>query len=59
MRDSGADLIMLEMMIDILRMLAVPDGAQKDRLPVWVGLSCAPDTEGIALFSDLPAILTN
>ncbi|MEM7301479.1 MAG: homocysteine S-methyltransferase family protein [Pseudomonadota bacterium] len=46
MRDAGADLIMLEMMIEVPRMLAVLDGAVTSGLPVWVGLSCAPDFEG-------------
>lgn len=47
MRNAGADLIMLEMMIDVPRMLVVLDGAKDGGLPVWVGLSCAPDTDGI------------
>ncbi len=46
MRDAGADLIMLEMMIETPRMLAVLAGAKESGLPVWVGVSCAPDTEG-------------
>lgn len=46
MRDAGADLIMLEMMIEIPRMLAVLRGAMTSGLPVWVGLSCAPDADG-------------
>ena len=46
MRDAGADLIMLEMMIEIPRMLAVLEGAQASGLPVWAGLSCAPDSSG-------------
>ncbi|MEM7462447.1 MAG: homocysteine S-methyltransferase family protein [Pseudomonadota bacterium] len=47
MAEAGADLIMLEMMIDIPRMLAVLSGVQQSKLPVWVGLSCAPDTNGL------------
>ncbi|MEM9319745.1 MAG: homocysteine S-methyltransferase family protein [Pseudomonadota bacterium] len=46
MRDAGADLIMLEMMVEIPRMLAVLEGARSSGLPVWVGLSCAPDGNG-------------
>ncbi|MEM9850677.1 MAG: homocysteine S-methyltransferase family protein [Pseudomonadota bacterium] len=46
MRDAGADLIMLEMMIDVPRMLAVLRGAQASGLPVWAGLSCAPADTG-------------
>ncbi len=46
MREAGADLIMLEMMIEIPRMLAVLEGAESSGLPVWVGLSCAPDADG-------------
>ena len=46
MRNAGADLIMLEMMVDIPRMLAVLDGAKESGLPVWVGLSCVPNTDG-------------
>ena len=46
MKDAGADLIMLEMMIDVPRMLAVYEGAKASNLPIWVGLSCEPDGEG-------------
>ena len=46
MRDAGADLIMLEMMIEVPRILAVLEGASSSGLPVWVGLSCAPDADG-------------
>ena len=46
MERAGADLIMLEMMIEIPRMLAVLEGAQTSGLPVWVGFSCAPDING-------------
>ena len=38
MRQVGADLIMLEMMIEIPRMLAVLEGAETSTLPVWVGI---------------------
>ncbi len=40
---AGADLLMLEMMVDIERMLVTLDAAQSSGLPVWVGLSCALD----------------
>ena len=46
MRDAGADLIMLEMMINIERMLAVLAGANVSGLPIWAGLSCAPRPDG-------------
>ncbi len=47
MQAAGADLIMLEMMIEIPRMLAVLEGAQSSGLPVWVGVSCAPGPDGV------------
>ena len=47
MRETGADLILLEMMIDIPRMLSVLKGARKSNLPIWVGLSCEPDAKGV------------
>ncbi len=40
MAAAGADLLMLEMMVEIDRMLAVLDGAQQSGLPVWIGVSC-------------------
>ncbi len=43
MAEAGADLLMLEMMVDIDRMLVTLDAAQASGLPVWVGLSCKPD----------------
>lgn len=43
MRDGGADLLMLEMMIDINRMRATLDGAATSGLPVWVGLTCGSE----------------
>lgn len=46
MKRAGADLIMLEMMIEIPRMLAVLRGAKTSDLPVWVGFTCAPDVNG-------------
>jgi homocysteine S-methyltransferase len=41
---AGADLLMLEMMIDIDRMLVTLEAAQTSGLPVWVGLTCEPDS---------------
>ena len=46
MAAAGADLIMLEMMMDVERMLIVLAAAQKTGLPVWVGFSCAIDRKG-------------
>jgi S-methylmethionine-dependent homocysteine/selenocysteine methylase len=46
MADAGADLLMLEMMVDIDRMLVTLEAAQTSGLPVWVGFSCEPDTNG-------------
>ncbi|MDJ0824017.1 MAG: homocysteine S-methyltransferase family protein [Rhodobacter sp.] len=46
MAGAGADLIMLEMMVEVPRMLAVLNGAKTSGLPVWVGLSCAPGANG-------------
>lgn len=47
MKEAGADLIMLEMMIDIDRMKAVFQGATASGLPIWAGLSCATDKDGV------------
>lgn len=47
MKEASADLIMLEMMIEIDRMCAVYEGAAKSELPIWVGLSCAPNADGV------------
>lgn len=46
MANAGADLLMLEMMVDIDSMLVTLDAAQTSGLPVWVGLSCKPDPSG-------------
>ncbi len=46
MAEAGADLLMLEMMVDIESMLVTHEAAQASGLPVWVGLSCAPDSSG-------------
>jgi S-methylmethionine-dependent homocysteine/selenocysteine methylase len=47
MADAGADLIMLEMMADVERMLIMLAAAQKSGLPVWVGFSCQIDEQGM------------
>lgn len=44
---AGADLFMLEMMIDIDRMLILLDAAHATGLPVWVGFTCAPNSDGV------------
>ena len=43
---AGADLFILEMMIDIDRMMILLDAARSTGLPVWVGFTCAPDAQG-------------
>jgi len=40
MTDAGADLLILEMMVDIDRMLITLEASKETNLPVWVGLSC-------------------
>ncbi len=44
---AGADLIMLEMMVDVERTLISLAAAQKSGLPVWVGFSCRLDELGV------------
>ncbi len=46
MAEAGADLLMLEMMVDIDRMLVTLEAARTSGLPVWVGLTCEPDRTG-------------
>ena len=46
MAEAGADLLMLEMMVDIDSMLVVLEAAQTSGLPVWVGLSCERNVSG-------------
>ena len=38
--DAGADLLVLEMMVDIDRMMITLEASLETKLPVWVGLSC-------------------
>lgn len=45
--DAGAELFMLEMMIDIDRMLILLDAALSTGLPVWVGFTCEPNDQGV------------
>ena len=47
MKQAGADLLMLEMMVDIRRMLVTLEAAQSSGLPVWTGLSCEPKADGV------------
>ncbi|MEM7060915.1 MAG: homocysteine S-methyltransferase family protein [Pseudomonadota bacterium] len=47
MADAGADLLMLEMMVGIDRMLVTLEAAQSSGLPVWPGLSCMPNEDGV------------
>ena len=46
MKEAGADLLMLEMMVDIDRMKVTIEAAQSSYLPVWAGLTCEPDDNG-------------
>lgn len=52
MADAGADLLVLEMCIDIERMLAVLDPALQSGLPVWVGLTCRLGENSKVLLAD-------
>ncbi len=45
-KNAGADLIILEMMGEIDRMLVTIEAATEVGLPVWVGLSCQPNALG-------------
>ena len=52
MAEAGADLLMLEMMVDIDRMVVTLEAAQSSGLPVWVGLTCEPDAAGTMCLSN-------
>ena len=52
MAEAGADLLMLEMMIEIDRMVAVLDAALESGLPVWVGVTCRLDEDSNVLLED-------
>jgi homocysteine S-methyltransferase len=56
MAEAGADLIILEMMVDVERMLILLDSAQKTGLPVWVGFSCDLDEGGVPRLLDGPTL---
>ncbi len=43
MRNAGAELLILEMMVDIPRMTATLEGASTAELPIWVGFSLGPE----------------
>ena len=43
MKNAGSDLLILEMMVDIERMVVTLESAQVAGLPVWVGFSCKLD----------------
>ena len=57
MAKADADLIMLEMMDDVERLLAIVDSAQASELPVWVGFSCRPDEQGMMRLLAGPPLL--
>ena len=46
MAESGADLLMLEMMIDIEQMMVTYEAAKSSGLPTWIGLTCEADDKG-------------
>ena len=52
MADAGADLLMLEMMVGIDRMVVTLEAAQSSGLPVWVGLTCEPNDAGTMCLTD-------
>ncbi len=43
LRDAGAELLSLEMMVDMARMTATLDAAATVDLPIWVGFSIGPE----------------
>ena len=45
-KKNGVDLLILEMMEDIKRMMVTLEGAKNVNLPIWVGLSCKKDSFG-------------
>ena len=46
MAESGADLLMLEMMIDIEQMMVTYEAAKSSGLPTWIGITCVADYKG-------------
>lgn len=51
MAEGGCDLIMLEMLIDIDRLLACIDGTLASGLPVWAGISLEPKNGEMCLLN--------
>jgi len=49
MARTGADLLMLEMMVDIDRMLVTFEAAETAGLPVWIGMTCEADDDDVRL----------
>ena len=43
MRDAGAELLILEMMVDLPRLGATLDGVSAAELPIWAGFSIGPE----------------
>ena len=52
-KKNGVDLLILEMMEDIKRMMVTLEGAKNVNLPIWVGLSCKKDSSGKLITSKL------
>ena len=46
MADAGSDLLVLEMMKDLDRLVVTLEAALSTGLPVWVGLSCKKNIDG-------------
>jgi len=45
--DAGTELFMLEMMIDIDKLMILLNAARSTGLPIWVGFTCQLNTQGI------------
>lgn len=52
MRDAGASLLILEMMVDIDKTLTLLRAAQRSGLPVWVGFSTSIDPDGSVILNN-------
>ncbi|MEM7337772.1 MAG: homocysteine S-methyltransferase family protein [Actinomycetota bacterium] len=59
MADAGADLLILEMMADVDRTLAILDAARTSGLPVWVGFSTKVAADGTVWLYDETALLAD
>jgi homocysteine S-methyltransferase len=57
MAAAGADLFMLEMMVDIERTMILLDATKKTGLPTWVGFSCQPDEHGVVRLLGGPTLV--